>query len=172
MSLLQKSVKAASLKALLLHELEDLYDAEFQILEALPKIIECVKSSELSDALEAHRKETEGQVARLEDAFQALGHKPKREGCDGMKGVIKEGDHVLHGEMPDDVRDAAIIGAAQRVEHYEIAGYGTAKAHAKELGEHDVAELLHENMKEEMKADEKLSKIAEGKTNQKAATAK
>ena len=167
--MLDKSVKAASLKALLLHELEDLYDAEFQILEALPKIIECVTSAELSEALEAHRKETEGQVARLEDAFQALGHKPKRETCDGMKGVIKEGDHVLQGEMPNAVRDAAIIGAAQRVEHYEIAGYGTAKAHAKELGQDDVAKLLDANMKEEMAADGKLSKIAEGKTNEKAA---
>ena len=154
------AVKAPSLHALLDHELQDLYDAEFQILEALPKMIEQVTDKDLKHALSHHMKETETHVTRLEKIFSLLQENPKRMTCDGMKGLIKEGEHVLKGDMDPTVKDDAIIGAAQRVEHYEMAGYGTARQHAKNLGFKDIADILNETLQEEGAADHKLSEIA------------
>jgi ferritin-like metal-binding protein YciE len=153
-------VDAPSLHVLLSHELKDLYDGEHQILEALPKIIEQASNPELKTALEAHRKETELHVTRLEDCFNMLEMKPERATCDGMKGIIKEGQHVLDGEMEMAVKDDALIGACQRVEHYEMAGYGCARDHARHLGFQEIAKLLDATLQEEGNADHTLTKIA------------
>lgn len=155
------AVDAQSLHVLLAHELKDLYDAEHQILDALPKVIEQVTNPELRQALEAHRKETEHQVTRLEKCFGLLDLKPERIHCDGMGGVLKEGEHVLKGDMEVSIKDEALIGACQRVEHYEMAAYGCARAHAKNLGFTEVAKLLDETLQEEGNADHKLTAISE-----------
>ncbi|UPA22743.1 ferritin-like domain-containing protein [Candidatus Peribacteria bacterium] len=161
MSLLHPGkVDAPSLHVLLAHELKDLYDAEFQIMDALPKVIEQATDLDLKKALEEHIRETETHITRLEDCFNMLDMKPERIGCDGMKGVLKEGDHVIHGEMEANVKDDALIGACQRVEHYEMAAYGCAREHAKVLGFTDVAALLNSTLQEEGKADQTLSQIA------------
>lgn len=153
-------VDAPSLHVLFLHELKDLYDAEHQILDALPTMIEQAMSPELKHALEEHQKETELQVTRLEDAFNMLEEKPARETCDGMKGILKEEQHMLSGHMDPSVKDEALIAAAQRVEHYEMAGYGSAREHAKTLGFDDIAKLLDATLQEEGNADHTLSAIA------------
>ncbi len=161
MSLLHPGkVDAPSLHVLLAHELKDLYDAEHQILDALPKVIEQTTDLDLKKALEEHLRETETQVTRLEDCFNLLDMKPERIHCDGMGGVLKEGQHVLHGEMDSGVKDDALIGACQRVEHYEMAAYGCAREHAKTLGFTDVAKLLDASLQEEGNADHKLTEIA------------
>ena len=170
MSLLSEKVNAPSLHSLLFHELQDLYDAEFQILDALPKLIEASSLPELKKAFRDHMKETEHQVSRLEQCFALINEKPKRSGCDGMKGVLKEGDHVLKGKMDPETKDDGIIMSAQRVEHYEMAGYGAAREHAKVLGYKEMAELLHETLQEEGNADHTLSAIAKSK-HKKMATA-
>ncbi len=155
------ALKAPSLHALLYHELQDLYDAEFQILEALPQMIEQANGEELKKALRDHRDQTKQHVTRLEECFNLLQEKPNRTSCDGMKGLIKEGEHVLKAhDLDPAVKDDALIGAAQRVEHYEIAGYGTARDHAKHLGYKDVAALLDKTADEEGAADHLLTKIA------------
>ncbi len=155
------AVDAQSLHVLLSHELKDLYDAEHQILEALPKVIEQVTSPDLKKALEAHLHETETQVTRLEDCFNMLEMKPERVTCDGMKGVLKEGEHVLKGDMEAAIKDEALIGACERVEHYEMAAYGCAREHAKNLGFQEIAKLLNESLQEESKANDKLSSISQ-----------
>jgi len=161
MSLLSPhKVDAPSLHALLYHELQDLYDAEHQILEAIPEMIEQANSPELKTAFRNHRDETVVHVTRLEDCFNIMQEKAKRETCAGMKGLIKEGEHVLKGDMDPAVKDDAIIGAAQRIEHYEIAGYGTARDHAKHLGFKDMAAILDATLQEEGKADHTLTEIA------------
>lgn len=161
MSLLHPGkVDAPSLHVLLSHELKDLYDAEHQILDALPKVIEQATDLELKKALESHMRETENHVTRLEDCFNVLDTKPERIHCDGMAGVLKEGEHVLAGTMDSGVKDDALIGACQRVEHYEMAAYGCARDHAKVLGFLDVAKLLDETLQEEGNADHALTKIA------------
>ena len=154
-----------SLHALLLHELSDLYDAEHQILEALPKMAEAASSATLKEGFEAHIEQTEGQVARLEEAFKLLEEKPKRQHCPGMKGLLEEGAEVLKAEMPDEVKDAALIGAARRVEHYEQAGYACAIGLAQEMGHDDVVELLLETYNEEAETDEVLADAAESEIN-------
>lgn len=145
-----------------LHEIQDLYDAEHQILDALPAMIEGASHAELKTALSEHREQTENHVSRLEQVFESVEAEPKRRHCDGMAGLLKEGEKVLdEGDLPAAVRDAAIIAACQKVEHYEIAGYGTVAAWA-ELMEHDEAhELLGETLDEEKEADERLGEIAE-----------
>lgn len=161
MSLLHPGkVDAPSLHVLLAHELKDLYDAEFQILDALPKVIEQATDLDLKKALEEHRRETENHVTRLEDCFNMLEMKPERIHCDGMGGVLKEGEHVLKGEMDSGVKDDALIGACQRVEHYEMAAYGCARDHAKVLGFMEIAKLLDATLQEEGTADHTLTKIA------------
>jgi ferritin-like metal-binding protein YciE len=142
-------------------ELKDLYSAEKQLVEALPDIAEAASSDKLKDAVNEHLEETRGHVRRLEQVFEAIGVKPQAEHCDGMEGLISEGSEVAEMKGDGDARDAALIGAAQRVEHYEIAAYGTARTIAKQLGHDDAAKLLSETLDEESAADEKLTKIAE-----------
>jgi ferritin-like metal-binding protein YciE len=142
-------------------ELKDLYSAEKQLVEALPDIAEAASSDTLKDAVNEHLEETRGHVRRLEQVFEAIGVKPQAEHCDGMEGLISEGSEVAEMKGDGDARDAALIGAAQRVEHYEIAAYGTARTIAKQLGHDDAAKLLSETLDEESAADEKLTKIAE-----------
>ncbi len=160
-------MEAATLTDLLHHELADLYDAEHRICEALPKMAEAASNPELKKAFRNHLEETEHQITRLEDAFAALECKPERQACDGMKGLLKEGEHVLEGKLRGSVKDAALISAAQRVEHYEMAGYGSAKAFALVLGHEDIARLLQQTLDEEGHADKLLTKIA-STVNQKA----
>ena len=154
-------MKANSLHELYLEELKDLYDAENQIIKALPKMVEAASSEELQGALTEHLEVTRGQAKRLEQIFQNMGEKLKAEKCKGMEGLIKEGSDILSEDMDEDVKDAAIISAAQRIEHYEMAGYGTVRTWANLLGETEAEELLQETLDEEKEADEKLNELAE-----------
>jgi ferritin-like metal-binding protein YciE len=157
-----------SLDDVLEEELKDLYSAEKQLVEALPDIVEAASSKELQDAISEHLEETRGHVKRLEEVFQAIGIQPESEHCDGMEGLISEGSEIAEADGDGDARDAALIGAAQRVEHYEIAAYGTARSLARQLGHTDAAKLLNETLDEESSADEKLTKIAETSVNKAA----
>ena len=155
-----------SMKTLLVDELRDIYDAEKRLTKAIPKLARKAVNDQLRSALEEHLEETEQQVQRLEQAFEHLGERAKAKPCAGMRGIIEEGDeHVGEDYDDDDLRDAVIIGSAQRVEHYEIAAYGTAIAHARLLEQDDVVELLEESLGEEKAADEKLTEIAESVVN-------
>jgi ferritin-like metal-binding protein YciE len=149
-----------SLEKLLLDELKDLYSAEHQITKALPKIARAAASPELKTALENHLKETMGQVSRLDRIGEILGKSLKGKTCEGMKGVLTEGASVLEEVASGNLRDAGIISAAQRVEHYEMAGYGAVREYASLLGMKEVASLLDETLNEEKAADQKLTKIA------------
>jgi ferritin-like metal-binding protein YciE len=162
-------MKLETLDDVLEAELKDIYSAEKQLVEALPSIADAATSTELKSAVTEHLEETRGHVRRLEDVFQAIGVKPESEHCDGMEGLISEGSEIAEAEGDGDARDAALIAAAQRVEHYEIAAYGTARTIAKQLGHDDAAKLLGETLDEESAADEKLTEIA---TNQVNAAAK
>ena len=160
-----------SLRTLLVQQLRDLYDAEKRLTKAIPKLIKESSSDELTAALETHLGETENQVSRLERAFQALGESAKGKECKGIKGIIDEGDEHVGEDFADEgLRDATIIGAAQRVEHYEMAAYGTAIAHARLLGQDDIVQLLEETLDEEKAADEKLTEVAEQIVNPDAAS--
>lgn len=150
-----------SLNELLVEQLRDLYDAENQLIKALPKMAEGANSEELREAIEAHLEQTKGHARRIETVFENLGEKAKAKKCKGMEGLIKEGSETLEEDMDPDVKDAAIIAAAQRVEHYEIAGYGTARTMANLLGEREAASLLEETLNEEKQADSKLTELAE-----------
>ena len=160
----------ANLREALVGEIRDIYDAEKQIVKALPKIVKGATSDELRDALESHFAETENQVKRIERVFELLDEKPRGKHCAGMAGILEEGSETLQEDAEDSVMDAMLIAGAQRVEHYEITAYGTAIAWAEALGLTDVAELLGETLVEERAADEKLSAIAESGIND-AATA-
>lgn len=151
-----------SLNDLFLDQLRDLYDAENQLIKALPKMAEAANSDELREGIEEHLEQTKGHAQRIETIFENLGEKAKAKKCKGMEGVIKEGAEVLDEDMDPDVKDAAIIAAAQRVEHYEIAGYGTARTFANLLGEREAASLLEETLNEEKETDAKLTQLAEG----------
>lgn len=150
-----------SLQSLYEHELTDLYSAEKQILEALPKMIKAAANPGLKNALTEHQAITEKQVARLDQIWSELGKRPENETCKGMEGLLKEGDKTLEEWKDDDVLDAAIIAAAQRVEHYEIAGYGCARTYANMLGLGEQAELLQQTLNEEGEADHLLTDLAE-----------
>lgn len=154
-----------NLQELYVDQLRDLHSAENQILEALPKMIEKTTHPDLKAALQEHRRITERQVERLDRIFSELGEDPAGEKCKGMEGLIKEGDEALKDHEDGDVRDAAIIAAAQRVEHYEMAGYGTVRTFASMLGLDDQAQLLQETLDEEGEADHKLSDLAERVVN-------
>ena len=149
-----------TMQELLIDELKDLYSAEKQIVRALPKLAKAATSPDLKQALTNHLKETEGQVARLEQIAEIVSKKLTGKTCVGMKGVLEEGSEVLDDTDKGTVRDAAMIAAAQRVEHYEMAGYGSAREFAKMLGLSDVASLLNETLEEEKAADKLLSGIA------------
>jgi ferritin-like metal-binding protein YciE len=164
-------MKMNSLEDLLVHELEDLHSAESQLIEALPKAAQAAKSAPVRKAIEEHLEVTKGHLERIEQAFEAMGHQPNGHECMAMKGLIKEADEIAKIQGNDNVIDAALIAAAQRIEHYEIAGYGTAKAHAIECGLNDVAALLQMTRDEEVAANETLTQIAVTKINTKAASA-
>lgn len=149
------------LKELYIDELKDLYSAETQLLKALPKMAKAASSDELRQGFEEHLEQTRGHVERLEKVFETLGESPKGKTCKGMQGLIQEGAEVMDEDFEGSLMDAALIGAAQRVEHYEIAAYGTVCAFAKELGESDQAMLLNETLDEEKETDEKLTELAE-----------
>jgi ferritin-like metal-binding protein YciE len=156
-------VKANSLRELLVEELKDLYDAENQLIKALPKMAEAVSSEDLRAAIEEHLEKTEQQAERLKQVFSQLGESPKAQKCKGMEGLLKEGTDIIKEEddMDPELKDAAIISAAQRVEHYEIAGYGSVRTWANLLGENEVASLLEQTLEEEKEADQTLNQIAE-----------
>jgi ferritin-like metal-binding protein YciE len=150
-----------SLHELYVEQLRDLYDAENQLVKALPKMAEASNSDELRQGFEEHLEQTREHVQRLENIFESLGEKPKGEKCKGMEGLIKEGSEVLDEDMHEDVKDAAIIAAAQKVEHYEISGYGTARTFANLLGEDEAVSLLQKTLDEEKETDSKLNQLAE-----------
>ncbi len=158
-------MKLQSLRDLYVEELRDLYNAESQIIKALPKMIKSAYSTELRKALDEHLQVTTRQVERLERIFGKLDESVKGTTCKGMEGIIDEGKDMLDEDAPESVRDAAIISAAQRVEHYEIAGYGTVRTYARQLGYTDQAELLQQTLEEEGEADKKLTSIAESRVN-------
>ncbi len=160
--------KLNDLKSLYVEQLRDLYSAESQIIEALPEMIDGVSSTELRNALEQHLNVTKEQKNRLEKIFERLDQKPTGHKCKGMKGLVEEGAEILEKEGDPNVIDAGIIAAAQRVEHYEIAGYGTARAYAQRLGETEAAGLLNRTLEEESNADEELTEIAERTVNRQA----
>jgi ferritin-like metal-binding protein YciE len=157
-----------SLKDLYIDELKDLYNAENQLLKALPKMAKKASSPDLKAAFEEHLGQTEGQVNRLEKIFKALGEKPTGKTCKAMKGLVEEGKEIIEEDGEDAVLDAALIGAAQKVEHYEIAGYGTARTFASLLGEEDAVELLQKTLDEEGATDKKLTALAESLVNPEA----
>jgi ferritin-like metal-binding protein YciE len=149
------------LRELYLNELRDLYSAENQLVKALPKMAKAADSDELRDGIEEHLEQTKGHVERLEQIFEAMDENPKGKKCTGMEGLVKEGSEVMDEDFEGAVMDAALIGAAQRVEHYEIAAYGTVVAFAEELGESEHVSLLNETLEEEKEADEKLTSLSE-----------
>lgn len=154
----------------MIEEIRDLYDAERQLVKALPKMAKGASSDELRSLIETHLGETEEQVKRLERAFEMLDEKPRGKHCAGIAGIIKEGSDLLEEDFDGAVLDAGIIGGAQRAEHYEMAAYGVVIAWAKQIGEGELASLLEETLEEEKGADEKLSALAESSINQQAAS--
>ena len=159
-----------SLQELLVEEMRDIYSAEKQITKAMPKMIKKASNPQLKKAFETHLRETEGQVQRLEKIFEKLGKKPTGKKCAAMEGLIEEGKEMMGEDMDDDVMDAALISAAQKVEHYEIASYGTVRTYAKLLGNKDAARLLQQTLDEEGKTDKLLTKLAESGINVEAMT--
>lgn len=160
-----------SLQDLFVEELKDIYNAENQLLKALPKMARKASNDKLRTAFETHTKETEGHVERLEKIFEKLGKRAAGKKCKAMEGLLEEGKEVLEEDMEPEVRDAALIMAAQKVEHYEIASYGTVRTYAKLLGNTDAAKLLQQTLDEEGQTDEKLTKLAETLINVQAAEA-
>ena len=158
-----------TLEELLVEELKDILGAEKQILTALPKMAAAASSAELRKAFEAHEKQTRRHVERLEKAFAALEVKPASKKCKGMAGLLEEGSERIEADMSEAVRDAALIAAAQRVEHYEMAAYGAARDFAKQIGRLDVAQLLQANLDEEGDTDRLLTQIAAFAVNIEAA---
>jgi ferritin-like metal-binding protein YciE len=165
------NVELNSLEDLLRLELNDLYDAENRLCDALPKMAEAATSPGLKEAFQRHFEQTRRQVSRLEQIFVDLGTPAGRETCDAMKGLIKEGAEIIAATGNPAVKDAALISAAQRVEHYEVAGYGSARTFARLLGHSTVARLLQLTLDEEKETDQRLTQLAEGNINVRAETA-
>lgn len=161
-------MKIASLRDLLMEELRDCYHMEKQIVKALPKVIKHCTHDELREGLEEHLEETRGQVERIEQCFELLDATAKAKTCDGMKGILSEGEDLMGEDADEAVIDAGIIGACQKVEHYEIASYGTLCAWCEQLGLTEVRDLLQQNLDEEKAADEKLTQLAESVANPEA----
>jgi ferritin-like metal-binding protein YciE len=161
-------MKLDTLKTLYLDELQDLYNAENQLLKALPKMAKAASSEELKDAFEKHLEQTKTHVERLEEVFEEIGEKPKGKTCKAMKGLIEEGSEILHEDGEESVIDAGIIVAAQKVEHYEIASYGSVRTFAQLLGKDSSAELLQTTLDEESEANELLNTLAEDIVNPEA----
>ena len=157
-----------SLQDLFVNQIEDLYDAENRIIRALPKMVDAASSRELKTAFETHLGETRQHIERLDAIFRELNRTPTRETCEAMKGLIQEGEEMVTAKGDLSVRDAALIAAAQRIEHYEIACYGTVRAFARQLGINEAARLLESTLREEEAADKKLTEIAETEVNERA----
>lgn len=155
-------MKFNNLEELLINELQELYSAEIQLVEALPKLYEAASTDDLKKAFRNHILETKSQVKRLEDVFNFLDAKAGEIVCHGMKGLIAECDEIIASSASSYIKDAGLIGALQKIQHYEIAAYGTAIAHAKILNKDDIAKMLHTSLEEEATMDKKLTKIAEG----------
>ena len=159
------ATKVNSLEDLLMDMLKDLYSAEKQLVKALPKMAKAAQSSDLQKAFKDHLSQTEGQVERLERIFSDLESSPRGKKCVGMEGIIEEGTEIMKEKMDPDVMDAGLIAAAQKVEHYEIASYGTARTWAQQLGHDRAASLLQDTLDEEGEANKKLTEIAESHVN-------
>src|SRR5438477_2238600 len=157
-----------TLKELYVNELKDLYNAEGQLVKALPKMAKAAASDELQEAFEKHLEQTKAHVDRLEEVFEDIGEKPKGKTCKAMKGLIEEGSEILHEDGEESVIDAGIIVAAQKVEHYEMAGYGSVRTFAQLLGKDRSAELLQTTLDEESETNETLNQLAEGVVNPEA----
>lgn len=149
------------LKELYIDELRDLYDAENKLVKALPKLAKAASSDQLRSGFEEHLEQTQGHVARLEEIFDALGEKPTGKKCAGMAGLVKEGEEIMDEDFSPEVMDAALISAAQRVEHYEIAAYGCVSSWAQLLGESEANALLEKTLEEEKETDHKLTELSE-----------
>jgi ferritin-like metal-binding protein YciE len=164
-------MKLDSLENLFIHELKDLLSAEKQLVKALPKMAKGANSTALRSAIKEHLEQTKGHVERLEKIFGLLGKAPRAEHCKAMEGLVEEGANLLEEEGSAMVKDAALIGAAQRVEHYEIAAYGTTRTLAEMLGHSDAVELLQQTLDEEKETDEKLTELAMSEVNPEAEAA-
>lgn len=162
------STEFNNLEDLFCDQIQDLYDAEQRLTEALPKMAKAANAPQLKQAFEHHLEETKHQVQRLEKVFALLNKDAKAKTCDAMKGLISEGEEVVNAKGDAQVKDAALIAAAQRVEHYEMAGYGTARNFAERLGLDEAARLLQETLDEEGAADHKLTQLAESSINARA----
>jgi len=149
-----------ALKELYIDELKDIYNAENQLVKALPKMAKAASSDDLRNGFEEHLEQTRGHVQRLEQIFKALGEKPSGKKCKGMEGLVAEGQEMMDEDFEDDLMDAALISAAQRVEHYEIAAYGTVRTYAELLGEENAVTLLEQTLQEEKETDQKLTDLA------------
>lgn len=160
-------MKFETLEDLFIHEIQDLHSAEEQIVEALPKMAKAASSPDLKKAFTQHLEVSKNHLERVQQILSDLSEKPGKK-CKGMEGLLKEGEEILKEESDADVRDAALIAAAQRVEHYEIAGYGAARTHAQQLDYDDMAEILQQTLDEEGEADERLTDLATRDINAKA----
>jgi ferritin-like metal-binding protein YciE len=158
-------MKFETLRDLYVEQLKDLYDAENRIVKELPKLVEASASTDLKNAFSEHLEQTRGHVMRLEQIFQSMGQEAKGKTCDGMKGILDEGGDMVKEDGPAEVKDAGLITAAQRVEHYEIAAYGTVQSWAQRLNDQNAANLLQQTLDEEKAADKKLTEIAERGVN-------
>jgi ferritin-like metal-binding protein YciE len=165
----QEMAENKTLHDAFIDELRDTYDAEKQLLKALPKLAKASTSDELREAFESHLDETRGQVERLEQVFASIDEKVRGKHCDGIAGIIEEGKAIMEEDFDDSTMDACLIAAGQRAEHYEMAAYGTLVAWARAMGHDEAADLLQETLDEEKAADEKLSSLAEAGINQEAA---
>jgi len=170
MGLFSSGTTLDTFDTLFVEQLEDLYDAEQRLTKALPLMAQAAHNATLKNAFQEHLKQTETHVNRLTEAFKLLGKTARSKTCDAMKGLVSEGQEVISAKGDPDVKDAALIAAAQRVEHYEIAGYGCARTFAQRLGRADVARLLQQTLDEEAATDKKLTALAEQVINPKAAT--
>ena len=164
-------MKLNTIEDLFLQELKDLYSAENQLVKALPKMAKAATNADLQAGFEEHLEQTKGHVERLDKIAEQLGVKLTGHKCKAMEGLIEEGSELIEEDADDSVRDAGLIGAAQRVEHYEIAGYGTARALASRLGHKDIAKILTQTLEEEKETDAKLTDLAESTVNEEAAAA-
>ncbi|PWC85711.1 hypothetical protein TSH100_14065 [Azospirillum sp. TSH100] len=162
---------AKTMQDLLIEDLRDIYHAEKQIAKALPKMAKAVSSDQLRQAFETHLEQTNGQIERLQQVFEELDTRPRGKHCDAMEGLISEAQEILEMGLAPEVQDAALIAAAQKVEHYEIASYGTLHAYATACGLDKVAQLLDETLQEEKETDSLLNKLAIGDVNKKAMAA-
>jgi ferritin-like metal-binding protein YciE len=161
-------MKLESLRDLYVEQLKDLYSAETQLVDALPRMADAAAAPELKNAFREHLDQTRQHVERLEKIFRGMNEKPKGETCEGMKGLIKEGEEMIKRKGEPEVIDAGLIAAAQRVEHYEIAGYGTVRTYAELLGDQEAVRLLERTLQEEEETDEKLTAIATSGVNEEA----